>query len=98
MEIEVYMNPLAMVDIILIFLVVYVVIPMAHQVVVMLVPQMILIEVVHIVPLPLNLEGVSIFKLENTAAVTKWDPKELALGKAQGTAAKYLKLLPVDVS
>ena len=36
--------------------------------------------------------------MENIAAVTKWNTKELALGKAQGAIIKHFKSLPVDVS
>ena len=39
-----------------------------------------------------------ILKLENTAAVTKWYPIELALGKAQGALFKDLKSLPLDTN
>ena len=39
-----------------------------------------------------------VLKLENTAAVTKQNPKDLALGKAQGTVIKCLKSLPADSS
>ena len=39
-----------------------------------------------------------ILKLESIAPVTKWNPKELALGKAQGTVIKCLKLLPADAN
>ena len=36
--------------------------------------------------------------LNNINAVTKCNPKELALGKAQGAAIKCLKSLPTDTS
>ena len=39
-----------------------------------------------------------ILKLENISTVTKQNPKELALVKAQGTVIKCLKSLPVDTS
>ena len=39
-----------------------------------------------------------ILKLENIVAVTKQNPRELTLGKAQGKVTKCLKLLPADVS
>ena len=39
-----------------------------------------------------------ILKLENIAVVTKSDPKELVLGKAQGTVIKCLKYLIADTS
>ena len=39
-----------------------------------------------------------ILKLENMAAVTKWYPIELALGKSQGALFKYLKSLPLDTN
>ena len=38
-----------------------------------------------------------ILKLENIAAVTKQNLKELTLGKAQGVVINYLKSLPVVV-
>ena len=38
-----------------------------------------------------------ILKLENMASVTRWNPRELALGKAQGTVIKCLKSLPPDM-
>ena len=39
-----------------------------------------------------------ILKLENIAVVTKHNPKELALGKAQGAIIKCLNLLSADAS
>ena len=43
-----------------------------------------------------NLSFDWIWKLENIAAVTKWNCKELTLGKVQGTVIKCLKSLPAD--
>ena len=37
-----------------------------------------------------------IVKLEITAAVTKWTPKDLALGKSQDTIIQWPKFLPAD--
>ena len=39
-----------------------------------------------------------ILKIESIAAVSKWNPKQLTLGKVQGTFTKCLKSLTADVS
>ena len=46
----------------------------------------------------LNYILTGILKLENIVAVTKWNPKALALGKVQGAVIKCIKSLPADAS